>query len=64
MIARLRHALPDLFAVIAGGGSIAAWQEQVEWSLKIVATLVAIAAGVASLRHHARARAKKNRAEA
>lgn len=49
------HA-PDLLAVAAGATSIAAWQEQLEWSLKILATLVAIAAGVASFVYHARRR--------
>lgn len=51
------HAI-DLLAVLSGGSSIAAWQEQLDWTLKIVATLVAIAAGLASLAYHYRHRRK------
>lgn len=63
MLHRLNYHLPDALAVAAGATSIAAWQEQLEWSLKIIATLVAIAAGVASfIYHNRRRRADKTRA--
>lgn len=35
----------DFLAMISGVGSIAAWQDQLDWTLRIVATLVAIVAG-------------------
>lgn len=35
----------DLLAVASLGSSVASWQEQLDWSLRIIATLVAIAAG-------------------
>lgn len=37
-----------LFA-ISSGSSIAAWQEQLDWSLRIMAALVAITAGVCAI---------------
>jgi membrane protein DedA with SNARE-associated domain len=46
----------DFLAVVSGGSTITAWQEQLEWWLKIIATLVAIAAGIASLLYHRRVR--------
>lgn len=39
----------DFFAIISLGSSIAAWQEQLEWGLKILAALVAIVAGVITI---------------
>jgi hypothetical protein len=55
---RVQIVLADIFAVIAGGSSIAAWQEQVEWWLKIAAAVVAIVAGLASISYHLKARRK------
>jgi hypothetical protein len=51
----------DLLAVVSASSSIAAWQEQLEFWLRIAATLVAIAAGVASLLYHRRARRRDTR---
>jgi uncharacterized membrane protein HdeD (DUF308 family) len=55
---RVQIVLADIFAVIAGGSSIAAWQEQVEWWVKIAAGAVAIVAGLASISYHLKARRK------
>jgi drug/metabolite transporter (DMT)-like permease len=55
---RVQIVLADIFALIAGGSSIAAWQEQVEWWFKIGAAAVAIAAGLVSIGYHLRARRK------
>ena len=55
---RFQALLADVFAIIAGGSSIAAWQEQVEWWLKILAAIVAIVAGLASISYHLKSRRK------
>jgi hypothetical protein len=39
----------DVLAMISATSSIAAWQEQLDWALKIFASLLAIAAGVYSI---------------
>lgn len=37
--------MPDILAIISGSSSILVWQEQLDWGLRIAATLVAVAAG-------------------
>jgi len=39
----------DVLAMISATSSIAAWQEQLDWALKILASILAIAAGVYSI---------------
>lgn len=39
----------DVLAMVSATSSIAAWQEQLDWALKILASLLAIAAGVYSI---------------
>mgnify|MGYP003342202481 len=39
----------DVLAMVSATSSIAAWQEQLDWVLRIVASLLAIAAGVYSI---------------
>jgi hypothetical protein len=39
----------DVLAMISATSSIAAWQEQLDWALKIFASLLAIAAGIYSI---------------
>ena len=39
----------DVLAMVSGSSSIAAWQEQLDWALRILASLLAIAAGVYSI---------------
>lgn len=39
----------DVLAMLSATSSIAAWQEQLDWALRIVASLLAIAAGVYSI---------------
>lgn len=51
----------DILAILSGGSSIAAWQEQLDWTLKIVATLIAILAGLLSLAYHWRTRRRPRR---
>lgn len=52
----------DLLAMISASSSIAAWQEQLDWALRIFASALAIAAGVYSIvvryRHHEQNRRK------
>lgn len=51
-----RLALIDVLAVLSGGGTLAAWQEQLDWGLRVAASVVAIVAGVLSLYWHFRTR--------
>lgn len=44
-----RHLGSDILAVVSASSSIAAWQEQLDWALKIVASLLAIFAGIYSI---------------
>lgn len=44
-----RHIGSDVLAVISASSSIAAWQEQLDWALKIIASLLAIFAGIYSI---------------
>lgn len=37
--------MPDILAIISGSSSILVWQEQLDWGLRIAATLVAVVAG-------------------
>lgn len=39
----------DILAMVSATSSIAAWQEQIDWGLRILASLLAIAAGVYSI---------------
>ena len=39
----------DVLAMVSASSSIAAWQEQIDWGLRILASLLAIAAGVYSI---------------
>ena len=44
-----RHLGSDILAVVSASSSIAAWQEQLDWALKIVASILAICAGIYSI---------------
>lgn len=39
----------DVLAMVSATSSIAAWQEQLDWALRILASLLAIAAGIYSI---------------
>ena len=39
----------DVLAMLSASSSIAAWQEQIDWGLRILASILAIAAGVYSI---------------
>ena len=39
----------DVLAMVSASSSIAAWQEQLDWALRIVASLLAISAGIYSI---------------
>lgn len=43
------NALSLVATVVSGAAAIAAWQAQLEWGLKICASLVAITAGALSI---------------
>ena len=44
----------DVLAMVSATSSIAAWQEQLDWALRILASILAIAAGIYSIvvRYH------------
>ena len=44
-----RQISSDMLAMLSATSSIAAWQEQLDWALRILASLLAIAAGVYSI---------------
>lgn len=44
-----RQVGSDVLAMVSATSSIAAWQEQLDWILRIAASLLAIAAGVYSI---------------
>lgn len=44
-----RQVGSDVLAMVSATSSIAAWQEQLDWVLRIAASLLAIAAGVYSI---------------
>jgi hypothetical protein len=44
-----RHVGSDILAVVSASSSIAAWQEQLDWALRIIASLLAISAGIYSI---------------
>lgn len=50
------HPIYDLLAVVSGAGAITAWQEQIDWWLRVGASVVAIIAGLAALRAQMRKR--------
>jgi hypothetical protein len=39
----------DVLAMVSATSSIAAWQEQIDWGLRILASILAIAAGAYSI---------------
>jgi len=49
MNGQTRQVASDLLAMISASSSIAAWQEQLDWMLKIIASLLAIVAGTYSI---------------
>ena len=55
-----RNAISDVLAVVSASSSIAAWQEQLDWMLKIFASLLAICAGVYSIMSRHRSRKNKS----
>ncbi len=40
-----KHILSDFLAGLSAFGSIMAWQDQIDWGFRILASLVAITAG-------------------
>lgn len=44
-----RQAGSDILAMVSATSSIAAWQEQLDWGLRILASLLAISAGIYSI---------------
>lgn len=55
-----RNVISDVLAVVSASSSIAAWQEQLDWVLKIIASLLAISAGVYSIISRRRSRNKSS----
>jgi len=55
-----RNVISDVLAVVSASSSIAAWQEQLDWVLKIVASLLAISAGVYSIISRRKSRNKSS----
>jgi len=55
-----RNVISDVLAVVSASSSIAAWQEQLDWVLKITASLLAISAGVYSIISRRKSRNKSS----
>tara|TARA_R110000823_G_scaffold39213_2_gene104901 strand:+ start:414 stop:599 length:186 start_codon:yes stop_codon:yes gene_type:complete len=55
-----RNVISDVLAVVSASSSIAAWQEQLDWMLKIIASLLAISAGVYSIISRRKSRNKSS----
>lgn len=55
-----RSVISDVLAVVSASSSIAAWQEQLDWVLKIIASLLAISAGVYSIISRRKSRNKSS----
>jgi hypothetical protein len=55
-----RNAFSDILAVVSASSSIAAWQEQLDWALRIIASLLAITAGVYSIISRRKSRNKSS----
>lgn len=55
-----RNVVSDVLAVVSASSSIAAWQEQLDWMLKIIASLLAISAGVYSIISRRKSRNKSS----
>jgi hypothetical protein len=55
-----RSVISDVLAVVSASSSIAAWQEQLDWFLKIVASLLAVSAGVYSIISRRKSRNKSS----
>lgn len=45
----LKYYSSDVLAVISGASTIAAWQEQLDWTLRILASITAITAAIYSI---------------
>ncbi len=43
------HPVADLLAVLSGSATITAWQTQLDWTLRVLAAIVAIIAGVVTI---------------
>lgn len=58
----MKHLNPssDFLAAIAATGALAGWQENLDWALRVVASLIAITAGSIALYKQLR---KKKRVE-
>ena len=39
----------DLFAIISAGSGVLAWQEQLDWALRILVSVVGLVAGVITI---------------
>jgi hypothetical protein len=55
-----RSVISDVLAVVSASSSIAAWQEQLDWALKIIASLLAISAGIYSIISRRKSRNKSS----
>lgn len=55
-----RSVISDVLAVVSASSSIAAWQEQLDWMLKIIASILAISAGVYSIISRRKSRNKSS----
>jgi ABC-type nickel/cobalt efflux system permease component RcnA len=55
-----RSVISDVLAVVSASSSIAAWQEQLDWMLKIIASLLAISAGIYSIISRRKSRNKSS----
>ena len=55
-----RNVFSDILAVVSASSSIAAWQEQLDWALRIIASLLAITAGVYSIISRRKSRNKSS----
>ena len=55
-----RNVISDVLAVVSASSSIAAWQEQLDWVLKIFASLLAISAGIYSIISRRKSRNKSS----
>ena len=54
-----RFILADAFAALCGMVALAAWQDQLDWSLRIIASLVAIVTGGIAIRQYHKRKSHK-----
>jgi hypothetical protein len=54
------HIFSNVFAAVSSGFAIAAWQEQLDWSLRIAASVVAIIAGLIAIHDWFKRRRQKH----